>query len=255
MSRKLTKFMKAGLVLLLGLPSFAQHAGADWDKTYTVTVHDLCHHVPKRASKEFVAAVKARSNANREDAILHLKKALSFDPEFLSAINDLGVIYIESEHADLAAEQFERGIAVDPRAGSVYFNLAVAYFMQRHYGDCERVVRQFLYLEPSCPRGMLVLGMSLLLQSKFTAEAEWNLQKAAREFPVAQIYLGMEFLNKGNIEGARAQVTAYLQSGDKDEEAVLTADRLLQRIDQAAQTKPAGSQTGGAVSAGPGSNF
>ena len=255
MKHKLTHSIPAGFLLLLAIPSVAQNPDIAYDRPTTVTLHELSHRVPRRASREFAVGMKASANNNQQDAIIHLKKAISLDPEYVSAVNDLGVIYLELEQSNLAIEQFGKAIAVDPRAAFVYFNLAVAYFIQRDYRDCERVARQFLCLDPAATRGMLILGIALMLQNKFTAEAELSLRRAAQEFPVAEIYLGVGLLNKGNIEGAREQVMTYFQSGGKDEETIQKAKHLMESIERAAQTKHAGSPIASAVDGIRGSTF
>ena len=255
MRRKLNNWIPRGLGLLLAIPAFAQNPRIVYDRPATVTLQQLSHHVPARASKEFAAGMKASANHKQEDAILHLKKAISFDPEYLTALNNLGVIYLRSDQNDLAIGEFQRAIAVDPGAADVYLNLAIAYLVQHEYKDSERVVRQVLHLDPTCERAMVMLGISLTIQNKFTDEAESNLRRAAQDFPVARVWLGVGLVAKGNLGAAREQVTAYLQSGDKDEETVQKASDLLRRIERAAQTKQAGLQAGSAVNAGPGSNY
>jgi Flp pilus assembly protein TadD len=224
------------LVSLLAIPSFAQQGAIRWTGS-TVTLHELAHRVPARASKEFAAGMKAIRAGKQQDAILHLQKAISIDPEFLCAINNLGVIYFRSDHADLALEQLQRAAAVDPRSAAVHFNLALVYFTGRDFQSGERSVREFLDINGPDTRAMLLLGMSLMLQHRFTADAESNLQRAAADFPFARLWLGTLLLDKGDIQAARDQLTAYLRSGDTGQDALHAAEVLRQKIELAARTR------------------
>src|SRR5436305_11682715 len=51
----------------------------------TVTVHELAHHVPARANKEYRRALRAQEKGNDYEAVSHYKSAISLDPEFLMA--------------------------------------------------------------------------------------------------------------------------------------------------------------------------
>jgi tetratricopeptide (TPR) repeat protein len=82
----------------------------------TVTVHELAHRVPARATKEYRRALKAQERGNDYEAVSHYKRAISLDPEFLMAINDLGTTYLRLSKINLAIEQFSTAITVDPRA-------------------------------------------------------------------------------------------------------------------------------------------
>ena len=65
----------------------------------TVTLHELSHHVPGRAVKEYQRAVKAANEGDLENAVAHYHKAIAADPEFLPAINSLGVTYTGLEQS------------------------------------------------------------------------------------------------------------------------------------------------------------
>ena len=64
---------------------------------------------------------------------------------------------------------FQKAIAVDPHRAKPYSNLALAYLRKDQYrGDAERAARYALDLDRTGAYGHLTLGMSLVLQEKFT---------------------------------------------------------------------------------------
>jgi Flp pilus assembly protein TadD len=171
--------------------------------------------VPGKAMKEYQRALKAEDKGDRQSAIEHLQKAIQIDPEFCAARNDLGANYLFTHHVDLAIEQFNKTIAIDPHAAMPYSNLAVAFLMQNRLADAERAARQEVNLDRGGTRGRLMLGISLVLQQKFTPEAEQSLRKAAADFPQASLMLARVLAAHGEIESARAQLQRYLTSGER----------------------------------------
>lgn len=200
-----------------------------------VTLHQLAHKVPARARKEHERGIKAQEKGKHESAIEYLKKATMIDPEYSEALNDLGVSLLHTNRADLAIEQFNRAIAIDPHAAWPYCNLAIAFLMQNKLTDAERAARQQLELERASMRGRLVLGFSLVLQNKFTPEAERNLREAAAGFPQAGLLLAPVLAAKGQIEPAKEQLKVYLASGDRS--AVDVANDWMQQLNLASHAK------------------
>ncbi len=198
-----------------------------------VTVHQLKHHVPGRATKEYERALKEKGKGEDEQAVAYFKKAISVDPEFLAAINDLGTTYLRLDRADLAAEQFQQAIAVDPHAAGPYSNLAVAYLMQSKYADAERAGRRAIDADRGGTHALLVLGVSLVLERKFTAEAERSLIRAAADFAMATVWHSIWLIGTGEIAHAKDQLRTYVANGAKP--GVKTATALLQQLESIRQ--------------------
>jgi tetratricopeptide (TPR) repeat protein len=180
-----------------------------------VTLHELKHHIPRRAEREFKRALAAESKGDRERAIMYFQKAIAIDPEFCAALNALGTTYLQTAQLDLAIEEFNKAIAVDPYGATPYSTLALVYLKKEQYDDAERAARRALELDRTSTHGHLTLGMSLVLQAKVTAEMERSLEKAASDYPCANFWLGIGLLNKGEIDNARARLKLYIARGEK----------------------------------------
>src|SRR5262249_40601542 len=137
------------------------------------------------------------------------------DPEFCAARNNLGATYLHLKRIGLAIEQFNKAVAVDPHLATPYSYLAAAYLMQEKFADAERAARQEVDLDRAGTTGRLMLGLSLVLQKKFTLEAERSLKKAATDFPQASLLLAPVLAAGGQIEFAKDQLQRYLASGDR----------------------------------------
>jgi tetratricopeptide (TPR) repeat protein len=198
-----------------------------------VTLHELKHRTPRRAEREFKRALAAEGKGDRERAIVYFQKAIAIDPEFSAAFNDLGTTYLQTDQLDLAIEQFNKAIAADPYGATPYSNLPLAYLRTEQYNDAERAARRALELDRTGTHGHLTLGMSLVLQAKFTAEMERSLEKAALDYPSANFWLGIGLLTKGDIDNAKVRLTVYLARGEKLGREM--ARSLMQQLEPMAQ--------------------
>jgi tetratricopeptide (TPR) repeat protein len=175
-----------------------------------VTLHELSHKVPAKARKEYKRASNSMAKGDLTGAIEYFKKAVEVDPEFSSAITALGKLYLHKGYIAPAIEEFARAIAVDSHAPAPYYNLAIAYLRQGRYSDGERAARRVVELDRVGTHGPLVLGISLVLQKKFTAEAEENLRRAVCDFAPATLWLAMVRFKKGGHCGREESVRGIL---------------------------------------------
>jgi len=74
----------------------------------------------------------------------------------------------------------------------------------------------------------MLLGMVLILQNRFTTEAERTLQAAADDCQDSYQWLSLGFLTKGDVETEKSQVRTYL--GTNVETRTRTAASLLTRL-------------------------
>jgi tetratricopeptide (TPR) repeat protein len=197
----------------------------------TLTLHELAHRVPNRAAKEYGRALKAKHKGNYYDAISHFQNAVFVDPEFSAALNDLGTTYLQLSKIDLAIQQFSKAIVVDLRAALPCSNLAIAYLRQKQYRDAERTARRAVDLDRAGTHSLLVLGVALVLENRFTGEAERILTKASVEFNFAHFWLGLGLIQKGNIAGGRDELKAYLARADGH--GLEIANHVLHRLESA----------------------
>src|SRR5260370_38402697 len=106
----------------------------------------------------------------------YFRKAIAVDPEFCAAFNALGTVYLRLNTLELAVEQFNNAIFVDPHAATPYSNLALAYIMQTYYAG---TARRAIDLNRTAAHGLLMLGVSLVLEGKFTPEPDRALTRVA----------------------------------------------------------------------------
>jgi Flp pilus assembly protein TadD len=187
----------------------------------TVSARQLQHKIPSKARKEFE---KGRAAARKKDsvaAIEHLTKATEMDPGFMEAYNDLGVQYLRADKYDSAMAQFQRATELDPGASTPHTNLAASLVILERHAEAETAARKAIRLDARSATARYFLGLALLQQQKNTSEALDNLQRASETVPRARLAIAEIVERRGDVERARNELQAYLNSGKlQDREAV-----------------------------------
>jgi tetratricopeptide (TPR) repeat protein len=129
----------------------------------TVSAHDLAHPVPQKAFKEYVAAKTA---GDPDKAITHFQRALSIDPEYGEAWNDLGVALMRKDRTAEAADCFRKAAAIQPRASLIHTNLSIAQSKLGLLDDAEASARRALELDGQSQRAQQALTLSLALRHR-----------------------------------------------------------------------------------------
>jgi len=199
----------------------------------TVTLHELTHQVPGRAVKEHERGAKAAAKGENENAIEYYKRAIAADPEFVTAINDLGVAYLHAGRIELAIEQFTKGTTVDPHAALPTVNLAIAYLRKGNFVDAEHTARRAVNLNRVDTYAPLVLGASLILDGRFTAEAEHSLRKAIHDHAMAKLWLALCLIRKGDVANAKEHLRTYIAQASSG--PLNWAADLLEELESAGQ--------------------
>jgi tetratricopeptide (TPR) repeat protein len=193
-----------------------------------VTVQELKHAVPRKARSEMEKAENARLKQREEEMAGHLKQAVSIDPEFVAARNNLAVFYLKTGNPESALAQLEEAARIDPHNARVFNNLALGYTMTRNFDAAERAARSAIGFQRVGANARMILGMVLLQQSKFTEEALRCFELARGEYPVADLLAARVFIARGNPEKGKSYIETYLARGDNKNTQL--ADRLLSAI-------------------------
>ena len=106
--------------------------------------------------------------------------------------------------------------AQNPKSAAARVNISYALLSMNRLQQAEWAVRESLDLDPANAQAQLILGWTLARQYRYTAEALDNLRRAARTYPVAHIGAADVLAHQGSVSEARAELRAYLASGEKD---------------------------------------
>ncbi len=178
-----------------------------------VSTGELDQAIPPQAKREFERASDASRSGRTEDAIAHLKNAITLYPSYLMAHNDLGAQLLAQGKLDEAAAEFRRAIQIDSKAFNPCLNLGIVLVQQRRFADAAETLKTALALQPNSPAANLYHGLALEGSNDLTS-AERELTTAhdlgGAAYAVALFHLGQIHVNKGEREQARQAFEIYL---------------------------------------------
>jgi tetratricopeptide (TPR) repeat protein len=193
-----------------------------------ISLQQLAHKPPKEAQKAFLKSLKLLGKGDTAGSLEWLRKAVDLDPDYMQAINNLGVRYLVAKRMDEAIAQFRRAIELDHYAPASYSNLAHALVIKGDPVNAEAAARRAVELDPQDPKPSYLLGLTLVMQDKFTSEAVSSLRRSEHISPRARLTLGLALARTGSVADARETLTSCLASSDAPVKA--EAERLLAQI-------------------------
>jgi tetratricopeptide (TPR) repeat protein len=198
-----------------------------------VSATELDAAIPDKARKEFDRANEAARTGRTDEAIIHLRKAIEIYPQYLMALNDLGVSLLSQGKLDEAADPLNKAVALEPKAFNPRLNLGIVLVQQHKFPAAVENLRKAVALESSAPAARLYLGIAL--------EGTGELEEAQRElkvahdsggpkFSLALFHLGQIHMTRGENAEARKVFHAYLQESPNayNSDEVRRLIRLLQ---------------------------
>jgi Tfp pilus assembly protein PilF len=98
---------------------------------------------------------------NNKDAIAYYKRAISVDPNYSEAHNNLGVAYAEIEEWDNAISSFQSALRnpVYRTPASAYFNLGYVLYKKGEFVEAKDSLKESLVRNPTSPRAFYFLGL------------------------------------------------------------------------------------------------
>ncbi len=155
----------------------------------SISLPRLQHKVPQKAQKAYFSAQTAWERKDSAKAARMLESAISLDPGFFEAINNLGVMFLRLERLDDALRMFQRATEIDGSDALAEANLSYALLALHRNAEAEEAARASLRGDPGSGRAHIYLAVSLLEQGKKREEAIIHLKKASGEFAEARALL------------------------------------------------------------------
>jgi Tfp pilus assembly protein PilF len=138
---------------------------------------------------------------------------LDQNPQAWPAHNNLGKILLQAGEGDLAREQFEAVIRLQPAMAAPYNNLGSALALLGRTPDAEQAFVQALKRDPNSPEANNNIGI-VLAQTGHLPEAMLHFEQALYRHPLyaeAHSNLGNTLLQMGRIPDAIVQFEAAIQ--------------------------------------------
>jgi tetratricopeptide (TPR) repeat protein len=176
---------------------------------------------PGDARREYAEASIDLDLSHPDAAILHLRRALRANPDFVPARQDLTAALIQLGRWQEASEILGPLLQRDPQSAQLAYMDALVLENTHHAAAAEVEANRAIALDPNLGRAYVALGISQALQGRH-ADAVKSLEHAATLQPAnfdAQLYLGRERYALNDAAGAAQALEKAVQLRPQDAEA------------------------------------
>jgi TolA-binding protein len=133
--------------------------------------------IPPKAEKNYRDALGALGKNDAGRAVRQLQRAVDIYPQFASAHAALGTAFLLQHEDSLAAEAFERALAIDENLPDACFGLGSLYSQQKRFAEAEALLLRVQMLRPSDWRVYYALGENYYRAGQ-SNKAEQSLRRA-----------------------------------------------------------------------------
>ena len=194
--------------------------------------------IPKPARDLYQQALASSSTGDHKKAIEQLKQAITMSPEFVLALNELGMQYLQLNELERAAESLRAALKQAPEEFIPHLNYGLVLLQQKRYAESESELRLALEKNDSSAAGHEYRGRALIGLHRL-AEAEKELGRAlalgGEQAANSHRYLGAIYMQRGEDSRAITELEEYLRLQPK----VKDADQVRQIIrDLSAKQSP-----------------
>jgi tetratricopeptide (TPR) repeat protein len=175
--------------------------------------------IPPEAQKEFDSAVESISKGNKSAAINKLKKAIEVFPTYFLALQQLGLLYVETEKDEQAIDPLKKAVAVNPKGAQAHLGLGMAYVNLDHLNEAVQELNRALGLDSRLFNAHLYLGMALITMGKLD-DAEKSLKEAysiggPTRARAAHLYLASIYDKRKEYQKAIDELELYVRENPK----------------------------------------
>ena len=173
-------------------------------------------------------AAEAMVRGQLDDAYWHARQAIKLDPQFRSAYNTLGVIYMrhgDAVHAEQVLRYVLDGAPDNPR---VLANYAEALRELGRTADAQAIQKRLAVVEPVAPFYWFVLGQAALHRGDYLKARELFLKEIARDPDYHEFHYALAMADFGlnRLEEARGELALAMDGAVKRTDHDLYAAKL-----------------------------
>jgi len=187
--------------------------------------------VPKAATDLYNSALKLAQEGDRKKAIELLKQAIAIHPQFLAALNGLGIQYMKVGDFENAAQTFSAALRISPNDFLLHLNYGLTLFQQKKFEEAIHELDLALQAKEESSTAHYYKGRALIAGRRF-AEAEVELQRtvalAGEETSLAHRYLAGIYLETGDNARAVSELQTFLKLEPKAKDADKIRDLIKQ---------------------------
>ncbi len=196
--------------------------------------------VPSDARKAFRKGMEAWDAGDFPKAAEQFEKAVASFPEYDSAFNNLGVMYIRMNRPEKARAAFERSVALNDKNADADRNLARMLLDEGNFTRAQELLKKSLVVEPLNPVTLTLLCASQMETGDFDAAlatARKVHQLPHEGYPLAHYVAGQALEHEGRKQEAYTEYETYLHEAPAGPEAPQVRSALA-RLTAANQPSP-----------------
>lgn len=181
-------------------------------KSTTISAADL--NVSPKARKELDKADEAMMQRDNKKALQHLQKAIAIAPRYVTAYNNLGVLYARMNDSPHEQEALEKAVSLDDHFGPALSNLGKLFVRQKDFPRAEASLEKAVAIEPGNADSLMFLAYAQYMDQHFDAAIS-NAGKAhavSPEHPSFAHYIaGRSYQHENKPQQALAEFQLFLQ--------------------------------------------
>lgn len=196
---------------------------------------------PPRARDFYTKAEELAKTGDRQGAIEQLKLAIAEYPNFMIALNELGVQYLKLNEPAKADESFQAALKIQPEAFSPLLNRGIVLILLNRFDDAEASLRRALKANQQSANAHFYLGRAIGSQSQARfdeAEKEFtsSVKLGGDDMKEAHRMLAIIYSSRGDKKRAASELETYLRLAPNTPDA----EQLQKVIQQLRGTEPQG---------------
>ena len=176
---------------------------------------------PKAAVDLYNKALESVKDGHRDKAVEQLRAALAIHPNFVAALNGLGVQYLKLGNHQEAFEAFTKALKLTPDSFILHLNCGISLFSLNKPAEAETQFAAALAKNETSGPAHLYRARALIALNRFD-DAEKDLKRAVEiggdDIKLAHRYLAGIYVEKGENVEAVKQLELYLKASPDSKE-------------------------------------
>ena len=176
---------------------------------------------PKAAVDLYNKALESVKDGHRDKAVEQLKGALAIHPNFVAALNGLGVQYLKLGNYQAAFEAFTNALKITPDSFILHLNSGISLFSLNKHAEAEMHFASALAKNEGSGSAHLYRARALIGLNRLDDAAK-DLRRAieigGEDVKLAHRYLAGIYVEKGENAEAVKQLELYLKASPNSKE-------------------------------------
>lgn len=188
----------------------------------TGTVDASTAGVPEAARALYKEALEAAQSGDSKKAIEKLGEALKIHPNYMSALNELGLQYMKLKMLDKAEEALRQAIKIAPEAFTPRLNFGILLLQKKSYAEAATELQRATQKDSSSATAHLHLGrafVNLAIYNKAEKELQQAVSIGGEDVIEAHRYLAAVYIETRESLRAASELEKYLSLSPQAKDA------------------------------------